>query len=334
MRHNFMNTKLSPCSRDEIIRVPGFDEKQYWGEGPQAAMRHILWQSASVGPTAALANWCRNNNNNYILNYALDTRRALCLEMASWPEGGKVLDYGCGYGTIGLAAAQRAGEVFFVDSTLERLSFARERALEEGFSNCRFIAAQDWTMLPLADASLDLIVLNGVLEWVAAAPGNEDPAAVQMAFLNKMLSLLKPGATLFVGIENRFAARYLMGLPDDHSNRLFTSWMPRWMADLYMRARGQSAGYRTLTWSLTEIRRRFKLLGAGDLQVYSMVPDYRFPLGVARVDDLQALCHLHQLPLTGAGRRARLLRYVDLLLSRFNLLPFCTYSYGLVITKQ
>jgi arsenite methyltransferase len=90
-----------------------------------------------------------------------------------WPlgridAGETVLDLGCGAGTDLLIAAQMAGaegRVIGVDMTSTMLERARESARAMGFSNVELHESLIET-LPLADASVDVVISNGVIDLV------------------------------------------------------------------------------------------------------------------------------------------------------------------------
>jgi arsenite methyltransferase len=83
-------------------------------------------------------------------------------------DGATVLDVGCGAGTDLLIAAQMVGErgrVVGVDMTASMLARVRSSAQEMGLTNVElhesFIES-----LPLDDASVDIVVSNGVIDLV------------------------------------------------------------------------------------------------------------------------------------------------------------------------
>ena len=53
----------------------------------------------------------------------------------------RVFDLYCGIGTIGLALARRAGEVWGIETVPEAVADAEENARRNGIANARFIAA-------------------------------------------------------------------------------------------------------------------------------------------------------------------------------------------------
>jgi len=313
-----------------VIMAPGFDRSRYWGEIPRGRMQHILHRAEVIGPTRALEEWCLVNRNPWLDRYAFDWRRALCVELVDLPEQAAVLDYGCGYGTVGLTAASKCKRVYLVDSTLERIRFAQWRAAELGASNVVAIATQDWRILPLQPASLDLIILNGVLEWVPMTVKG-DPHAIQLEFLASMRNLLKPGGSLYVGMENRYAIRYFGRYPDDHTGIRYTSIFPRAIASLVCKVRGRGP-YRTLTWSLGEHRKVLARLGFRKQSIYCMFPDYRFPEAACRIDQTALLGVLHGRP-WGHSLKTGAKRIIEKAVTLLHLWPWLVYSYGVVSGK-
>lgn len=82
--------------------------------------------------------------------------------------GRTVLDLGCGAGTDLLIAAQMvgpAGRVIGIDMTPAMLDRARESAVEMGLANIELHESLIET-LPVADASVDVVISNGVIDLV------------------------------------------------------------------------------------------------------------------------------------------------------------------------
>lgn len=82
--------------------------------------------------------------------------------------GERVLDLGSGAGTDSLIAAQMVGEngkVTGIDMTPAMLAKARAAAADMGATNVEFVAGEA-EQLPLADASIDVVISNGVIDLV------------------------------------------------------------------------------------------------------------------------------------------------------------------------
>jgi ubiquinone/menaquinone biosynthesis C-methylase UbiE len=103
--------------------------------------------------------------------------------------GMKVLDCGCGPGsvTLGLAQSVAPGEVIGTDLEQSQLAIGRKAAAASGVSNVRFEAANIYE-LPFADGSFDAVLISAVL-------GNlTDP----LGGLNEAYRVLKPGGVIGV----------------------------------------------------------------------------------------------------------------------------------------
>jgi arsenite methyltransferase len=82
--------------------------------------------------------------------------------------GERVADLGCGAGTDSLVAAQMVGpegSVTGIDMTPEMLAKARSAAEEAGIGNVEFVEGEI-EQLPFADASIDVVISNGVIDLV------------------------------------------------------------------------------------------------------------------------------------------------------------------------
>jgi ubiquinone/menaquinone biosynthesis C-methylase UbiE len=316
------------ASADGILRSPGYDEDVYWGEVPRGTMQHLLWRARAVGPGAALLDGGSSLLADYVAPYALDWRRALCLEIADVDaEASPVLDYGAGWGTIGLAAA--AGpypHVVLADSSLERLAFSRLLAEARSLSGVTFVAAGDPDSLPFRDESFGIVVLNGVVEWVGIGPPS-DALMEQRRVLRSLWRLVRPSGAMYVGMENRFALKYILGYPDDHSELKYTSLMPRKLADAYMRLRRKKS-YSTLTWSLPEWRRADDFLAHAEIEVYVLWPDYRFPTAACLAEDRGAVRRLY-----GGCPSSTARRLIGNALLSTGAMSSLAYSFGVVIRK-
>jgi arsenite methyltransferase len=134
------------------------------------------------------------------LQTELSARRDRVLDLAQIREGETLLDVGCGEGLIGFGALERgAATVIFSDISRDLLTFCREAATDLGvLDRCRFVEASADALLPIGNASVDVVTTRSVLIYVA------DKSAAFREFGR----VLRPGGriSLFEPI-NRFALR-------------------------------------------------------------------------------------------------------------------------------
>jgi predicted ATP-grasp superfamily ATP-dependent carboligase/ubiquinone/menaquinone biosynthesis C-methylase UbiE len=104
----------------------------------------------------------------------------------------RALDVGAGAGVAATALAARGFDVTALDSSERMLDLIRARSEAEGVSVTTLRA--DAHALPVADASIDLVLALGLLPWV------EDPTAV----LKEISRVLRPGGAVVLSSDNKW----------------------------------------------------------------------------------------------------------------------------------
>jgi 2-polyprenyl-3-methyl-5-hydroxy-6-metoxy-1,4-benzoquinol methylase len=160
--------------------------------------------------------------------------------------GRRLLDIGCGLGTLMKLAAHRGAVVYGVEPDPHSLVLCRHR-LQLGPERNAPLAAAVGEHLPFADSSLDMVTCCSVLEHV------ENPAVV----VKEIARTLKPGGVLFLGVPNalRFQERhYKVFLPPR---------TPRWLARIYLRLRRRDPAFLDTLHEMTPRRARRLVEDAG-----------------------------------------------------------------------
>jgi uncharacterized protein YbaR (Trm112 family)/ubiquinone/menaquinone biosynthesis C-methylase UbiE len=280
-----------------IDGIPRFiKDTYYWGEVPPEVMRAINQRSLSEGWQRPVYELLLENYPD-IYNYVTDVHRADFCYYLPLTADGVALDVGGGWGTISCLLASHYATVLSVESVTERVEFIKRRAGQDNLTNLQPIQA-NFLEMPLVESSLDLVVMNGVLEWIGIASKEEKPDVLQLNVLKKLYASLKPGGTLYIGIENRFAYPYFGGARD-HSELRFTSLVPRWMADLIMQRKDQASRrtmqakgtYRTYTYSYWGYRKLLNKAGFSQVEIYLVFPDYNRPYYLVPTANSQAFSY-------------------------------------------
>lgn len=176
----------------------------------------------------------------------------------------------------------------------------RRRAEDAGLS----ITAVHATDAAAFDAeSFDVVILNGVLEYLGEGAG--DPQGAQRAALREFRRLLKPGGLLYVGIENRLYPFYLPR--DPHSGLPLTSMAPRWLANVvsYALKRKPFTQYIHSAWGLERLHEE---AGFSRTDLYVPVCTYQYPVLFVKDDAdgatmRRTLDEASQAPMTAEYRR-------------------------------
>jgi ubiquinone/menaquinone biosynthesis C-methylase UbiE len=191
------------------------------------------------------------------------------------PNNASVLDIGCGWGNLSLSLARNFATVYALDLVPERAVMASIRAREAGLANVIALAGGNAAHLPFPDASLDVVVLNGVLEWVPVSfPQIADPREAQLRLLRDVARVLKPDGQLYIGIENRLGYAYFLGKPDEHSKLKYATLLPRNLANRYSLAKRHQP-YRTYTYGWRGYRKLLHDAGFATSRFYCPFPEYR-----------------------------------------------------------
>ncbi len=286
--------RIFPCKNG----IPDFalDNEFYYGEIPRHAMEKVL--SIPGQPVQeSLRQVCEELGDDTSVNYALDHLRAIMLLLAQSKPDMKVLDVGCGWGTLSIFAAHLGAEVVAMDLSYLRAAFVKRLCEQQSLSNLHCVVGGDDNRLPFKSKNFDLIILNGVLEWVPESQkGN--PRAIQIDYLKKLASLLNQNGQIAIAIENRHSYKYFLGCPDDHTSLRFGAILPRPIANIYSLI-VRKKPYRTYTHNEKNIRRILKQADLPSTQIYGCAPDYRHPHVLARIDSKVGIKELYSHPNLG-----------------------------------
>jgi ubiquinone/menaquinone biosynthesis C-methylase UbiE len=119
--------------------------------------------------------------------YDVRIRAETIRELAGFRDNARILDIGCGDGSISRPLLTENTRVTLLDISSNMLSMARSKAPLEFVENIETIN-RDFMEVTFEPQSFDLILCIGVLVHVASHPH----------FIAKMVSLLKPGGNIIV----------------------------------------------------------------------------------------------------------------------------------------
>jgi SAM-dependent methyltransferase len=257
--------------------VPYFvRSSEYWGEVglTQDIVRQIVKEMEGRDWRKVIQDHASPDVSGY-LGWLTDFSRVRWHEMLNMKPDSLILDLGAGLGTMSQALAQHYARVFAVEKVEERVEFMRLRFAQEKCANITLIRT-DIDLLPFPEQSLDLIVLNGVLEWLPFNKKHMNPRQAQLYYLAALRKLLKPSGTLYVAIENRLSFHFFAGVPDPHIWIRFVPLMPRFVADAVCRVKIGDR-YRPYTYSARGYRKLLAEAGFHQVEIFGVFPSYHDP---------------------------------------------------------
>ena len=216
-----------------------------------------------------------------------DVSRGCGVLLTSINKKSRVLDAGCGWGALSLFAAPIADEVHAIDSTFDAVKFLAIRTRQEGIENiCP--AVGDLLKLPFPEDYFDIVLLNGVLEWIPFfEESTSSPYHIQLSGLREVKRVLKHGGEIYLGIENRYALKYFLGARDEHTGLPFVTILPRRLASAVSRLSGKGP-YRNYTYSLSGLKKLFAKSVLKFAKVYLPLKSYREINYIVDLNDLKA----------------------------------------------
>ncbi|NLT11434.1 MAG: class I SAM-dependent methyltransferase [Clostridiaceae bacterium] len=204
--------------------------------------------------------------------YHFSPERHAALDWIDAIDDADVLEIGSGWGAITGCLCERARHVTCVELSLIRSQINAIR--NKNYSNFGITVA-NLNDIPF-EKQFDVVTLIGVLEYCGRYTEDSNPYE---AFLQKAFSLLKPGGTLVLAIENRLGLKYFAGANEDHYNRPFEG-LNNYPNDTGIR-----------TFSYEELTSLINTLDNSSSDFFLPFPDYKFAQTIIAADDMT---HYHE----------------------------------------
>lgn len=291
------HNEFGTVSEDALLRLINDSRDDYWKNVLERSVNEIITCKRS---------WFENQRKGYFyLTFP-------CVSDA------RALDIGAGSGIISEVMSKRFQEVIALEYNPNFIEFMRLRFEQEKKTNIRLVRANG-LQLPFRENSFDLIVVNGVLEWLPNFLPNQNPYKTQINFLKSCLKKLKNGGNLVLAIENRFCFNYFFGATP-HGDIPFTTVLPRPLANFISKTVSNKP-YLNYIYSPLGYKRILKKAGYHNAELFVILPDYSNPKTIVPfvrndllVNEIMSSCSL---PNNRAKRilyifllKARLLRYL------------------------
>ena len=190
-----------------------------------------------------------------------------------------VLDLGCGLGGISISFKKECQQVISIDSDYERISRFKKRLEGENISDV-FPVYADAAHLPFRNSSFDLVIINGVLEWVGFGRA-VNPFFWQARALDEALRVLRKGGILYLAIENRWYPVNLVR--DPHMRIPFVCVLPFAIANiisLFLVKRP----YQTPVYSYRQLRNLLKDRCFSRISIYAPLIHYQYPVVIVNLE--------------------------------------------------
>jgi len=258
-----------------INGVPHFYKgDMYWGDMPREQMKEILQNASQKGWKEAISEFDNDDTSTVtLLDYTSEEIRTDWSILLPVQKSSKILDIGCGYGSLSASLARISDYVFSTEPVQERCEFTNIRNKQDNLD--LLVARSSLPHLPFKDNYFDVIVMNGVLEWTAHTLESNDPFKTQRDILALLSRKLMKDGSLVLGIENRYSYICFRG-KTYHGDIPFTPLMPRFLADFVCRLIRKQP-YRTRTYGLKGLKKLLLSSGFREVDILVAHPSYQCP---------------------------------------------------------
>jgi SAM-dependent methyltransferase len=277
---------------DYVDFIP--DSGFYAGEVPKAEMKQLIDNIDKIGYYPSLNLFFQKFP--YLRQYITDKKRADWVYNTLGKNSTNSLDIGSGLGNISENLSFIFENVYSMEAVKERIEFQRRRFKNSKRFNI-YISRGNVLSLPFKDNFFDLIVCNGVLEWIGMMNTQQNPRETQIQFLKELKRVVKDTGRIYIGIENRLGLNFFLG-EKDHSGIRYTSLMPRFLANYIVRKYGNSGGiygdstikkkeergYFTYTYTIIGYKSLIKEAGLVT-KAFWVYPSYNQPYFSGKLDD-------------------------------------------------
>jgi SAM-dependent methyltransferase len=234
-----------------------------------------------------------------------------------------VLDIGCGMGTISQALSKHYRTIYSIEPVKERIEFSAKRFTQEQCHNIIPIRS-DIDHLPFSEGAFDLIILNGVLEWLPFNRKYENPRKAQLHYLKLLKKLLKKDGYIYIGIENRHNYNYFLGAPDPHILINYVTILPRIISHVLCKLKTGDI-YRPYLYSHKGYKKLLSDAGFKNIEIYSAIPSYNDPQYTLNIKE-----HSYMFKDFILTSDRKIAQFVKKLLIYFDTLKYFGYAYILL----
>ena len=227
--------------------IPSYASARYYGDITPETVQKLV-ALAEEGHWLQAVRTMFKESNPELYDYVADPNRASWVPILPLAPHSTVLDVNSGLGALTHTLALNYHQVVSVEGVADMVRFTKLRLDQEGLKNVDLIHTT-LASLPFPSDTFDLIVLNGVLEWVHEWQNSGTSTDAQIAVLADLRRLLKPRGVLVIGSENRFGYTSFLS-PKGHSRVRSITRMCSWLDALHRRLE-KPGFYRSLADSPT-----------------------------------------------------------------------------------
>lgn len=315
---------ISNCVVDFSPIAPNFLS----GDGEyDKEMETILEDSLVEGWYEALRRLDENSNTQSRLEYAASMSRIDFKFLLPLTKDACVLDIGGGHGLISTALARSVAQVYTIEKIRSQAEFIAVRAKQDSIANLTVACGGANCIFPYKSASFDLIVANGVFEWVGYETSYEKVAHQQKLFLLEIARMLKPGGVVWLTTKNKYSLSMILSRTINNNYIPLISILPDDAINFIAKCFGKGEYLSGLKY-VNGYLNLFKSCGFKNKSIWVPLPSVRYPA------ELVAFNEGHRCVSPANYRHAGLLTRVFNMIVPWSITKRCSLNHAFVLQKE
>ena len=192
----------------------------------------------------------------------------------------KILDVGCGQGSLTLDFAKEYQKVHAIDASKNEVQITTKRVKGKKLTNVT-VAQDNALNLQTTKEKYDAVHLSGVFEWLRAGNTKKTPKQVQQGFLKSIKKHMNKEGILYSGTENKLFPYYWIKDPHNDGFPLMVL-LPYWLSETIFNLFGKKYIAKIYSyWTLKKMfKREFK-----QVDFYVPIPTYHYVYGYGHVNN-------------------------------------------------
>lgn len=190
----------------------------------------------------------------------------------------KILDVGCGFGSLTIDFSKEFKKVHSIDAVEERIQTTKDRTKK--MKNIS-VAQDNALKIRSTKEKFDVVHLSGVFEWLRAGDLKRTPRQVQQGFLKSIKKHMNKEGILYSGTENKLFPYYWIKDPHNKGYPLMVL-LPFWLSENIFKWFGKH--YIAKIYSYWTLKKMFKK-EFKQVDFYVPIPTYHYVYGYGNVNN-------------------------------------------------
>lgn len=238
-------------------------------------MDNILENSRANGWYESLRGYDKSHGS-LRLDYATSLSRIDFKFLLPLAKNACILDIGGGHGLISIALARTVAQVYTIEKIRSQAEFIAVRVHQEDIKNVEVACGGANCKFPYKSESFDLIVANGVFEWVGFETTFEKVNQQQEDFLLEIARMLKPGGAVWLTTKNKYSLPMIFTRTINNNFMPLVSILPNRVINFIVNCLNKG-DYLSGLKSVNGYLNLFKSCGFKEKSVWVPLPSVRYP---------------------------------------------------------